>query len=78
MLSIIYEDRKSGNDILPVEIIYLNYMHGYIAGLNYNLDQMKAEGMDQDLMIELVINRCEANLEEFVVQAIDCVWENQL
>ena len=78
MLGSIYEDRKSGNDILPMEKIYLNYMHGYISGLNYNLDQMKAEGMDQDSMIELVINRCEANPEEFVVQAIDYVWENQL
>ena len=78
MLSSIYEDRKSGNDILPMEIIYLNYMHGYISGLNYNLDQMKGEGMDQDMMIEMVIRRCEANPEQLVVQAVDYVWENQL
>ena len=75
MLVSISEDRSSGNTILPVETIYLTWIQGYFSGLNYNFERNKGEGLDQDMQIELVINRCQENPEQLILEAVDNVWE---
>ena len=78
MLVSISEDRSSGNTILPVETIYLTWIQGYFSGLNYNFERNKGEGIDQDMQVELVINRCQANPDQYIFEAVDNVWENDI
>ena len=75
MLASISEDRDSGNTLLPVETIYLTWTQGYFSGLNFNFESDKGEGVDTDMQIELVINRCRENPEQLIVEAVDNVWE---
>ena len=75
MLTSISEDRASGNTLLPVETIYLTWIQGYFSGLNYNFERDKAEDIDTDMQIELVMNRCQENSEQLIVEAVDNVWE---
>ena len=75
MLASISEDRESGNTLFPVETIYLTWIQGYFSGLNYNFERDKGEGVEPDMQLELVINRCGENPEQLIVEAVDNVWE---
>ena len=75
MLASISEDRASGNTLLPVETIYLTWIQGYFSGLNYNFEKDKGEDIELDMQIELVMNRCQENSEQLIVEAVDNVWE---
>ena len=71
----ISEDRASGHTLLPVETIYLTWIQGYFSGLNYNFERDKGEDIELDMQIELVMNRCQENPEQLIVEAVDNVWE---